>query len=201
MTGPRWRMVGVVTAVLLGLSACSGGEGYPTPSNSPSADSGISQAPDPEPTPSPTPEASPTPATPLPSEAPTQTSQPEPDVTGDPPEQGAVVRVGAQQARIETIFCHRIDGVWIMSAGGEGEVKASVRSAVGNENVIDSVSVIFPSGGMAQIVPGSGEATINHEGDTFMLDGTALWFSPSDEGTSQVSVDLTIAATCEYASG
>lgn len=198
MTGPQLRLVGALAALLVGMSACSGDDGSPVQSIAPSTESDTTEAPTPEPTPSPTPEASPTQASPRPSATATQTSEAEPDATDGPPEQGAAVRVGAQQARIETIFCHRIDGVWIMSAGGEGEVKASVRSAVGNENVIDSVSVIFPSGGMAQIVPGSGEATIEHDGDSFMLDGTALWFSPSDGGVSQVSVDLTLAATCEY---
>lgn len=194
--GPR-TLLGLGTALLI-LVGCSGDDPAPPEPQQPTAGPHETEQPTDVPSPPPTPEATPTSPTSEPTPTLTDEASPEPGTPEGAPERGAIVTVGGQQVSISTALCHRIDGVWTMSAGEEDEVKAAVRSAVGNENVIDSVSVIFPDGYLAQIHPGTGEATIEHDGNSFILTGMAEGVDVTDPDSSPTAAPLTIAATCQY---
>lgn len=140
------------------------------------------------------------PASPVEITSDASTEQPtlEPDeVTEEAPEGGAVARVGNRQEPISTIACTEIDGVWAMSGGEEDTTKVAVRTMLGDDMTVDSASVIFTDGIVAQMQPGDGEASITREGDSFVVTGTAQRLNLHNPDEEPIQVPFVIQAACD----
>lgn len=192
-------IVGAGFVALFSVAGCTGETSdSPNEIESSSATTGATQPPPSAPSAPAARESAPAAPTEQPTETVPEPVEPDPDAFDGPPTSGAIVRVGSQETVISTVFCHRIDGVWAMSAGSGNDIKVAVRSTVGNEDAIDSLSVIFPQGSIVQIHPGVGVATIERDGDAFTVTGMAERINLNDADATPLATPVAIAATCQY---
>lgn len=132
------------------------------------------------------------------SDASTETPTLAPDeVAEEAPEGGAVARVGNREEPISRIACTEIDGVWAMSGGEDDSPKVAVRTMLGDDMTVDSASVIFTDGIVAQMQPGTGEASIERDGDAFVVTGTAQRLNLHDSEEEPIEVPFVIQAACD----
>lgn len=189
-------MIGLIS--LAGAGACSGNDveapepGQPT--GSPGEVTSATEAPDDPQT------IEVEPASPVEITSDASTEQPTlapSEVASEAPEGGAVARVGNREEPITRIACTEIDGVWAMSGGEEDSTKVAVRTVLGDDMTVDSASVIFTDGIVAQMQPDIGDAGIERDGDSFVVTGTAQRINLHDAEEDPIEVPFVIQAACE----
>lgn len=201
----RWAAAVVGVVALLGTAGCAdAGNGASTPTEG----SGPTRAPEqvpadntvaPEDLPSDLSSIEVVTATPTQSVADASTEKPTlaaTEVANDAPSGGAVARVGNREEPVESVSCTEIDGVWAASGGEPDSTMVAVRTAAGDGTRVDSASVIFPDGIVAQVQPEVGEASIERDGDSFTVTGTAQRLNLNDETQDAVEVPFVIQASC-----
>lgn len=138
-------------------------------------------------------------ASPSPNPSDASTEQPTVNPTQlsiDVPEGGAVARVGNREESVANIACTVIDDVWAASGGTQDGTMVAVRTTTGDDLTVDSASIIFPDGIIAQVQPEVGQATIERQDQRFTVTGTAQRLNLNEEQEPAVEVPFLIQASC-----
>ena len=84
-----------------------------------------------------------------------------------------------------------------MSGGEPDATKVAVRTVLGDDMTVDSASVIFTNGIVAQMQPGVGDATIERDGNSFAVAGTAQRINLHEPDSEALEVPFVIQAACD----
>lgn len=111
------------------------------------------------------------------------------------PEGGAAAKVGDHETTISRVACTVINGLWSMSGSDDEGTKVAVTGPE-DRSAVETASVVLADGTVVQVMPGTGSASIEWDGETFTVTGSGQLInlnSPDDAGGESAFL---ITATC-----
>lgn len=112
------------------------------------------------------------------------------------PEGGAAAKVGDTEITIDQVACTVINGMWSMSGSdAEADDKVAVTGPEDRSGV-ETASVVLADGTVVQVMPGSGEASISWDGETFTVTGRGPLLNLNEPDATGEESDFVITATC-----